>query len=120
MDRLLVKAGTSYASRPNPSKGGAHVQRVLTDLEGHFPKFLPVSSLRVWMKTKRKAFVIQPLGAGFQRLGLLFPITVASYLMGTERESPAVPFLTRPLRFSGNNAGKSLLMLAAQMDPRAE
>lgn len=39
------------------------------------------------MKTKCKAFVSQPLGAGFQSLGLLFPITVVCYLMGTEGES---------------------------------
>lgn len=60
------------------------MQWVLADLEGHFPKFSPLGGLRIWDENKRKAFVIQ---TPWNRPGLLFPIRVVCYLMGTEGEA---------------------------------
>lgn len=62
----------------------ALVQPVLIDLKGHFPKFLPVSCLRIWDENKTQSLCNPTPGAGFWRPGC-FPLRVC-YLMGTEGE----------------------------------
>lgn len=71
------------------------------------------------MKTKLKAFVIQPLGTGFQEAG-----PAVSHYSGMlsdgywgEKGEPAFPLFTHPLSFSENNAGKNLTTLTAQVAP---
>ena len=69
------------------------------------------------MKTICKAFVIQPLGTGFQEAGpAVSHYSGVCYLMGTEREKPCVPTIHSPIQLSGNDAGKSLTVLTAQTD----
>lgn len=71
------------------------------------------------MKTKRKAFVIQPLRIGFQETG-----PAVSHYSGMlsdgywrERGEAAFPLVSHPLSFSENNSGKNLTAFTAQVDP---
>lgn len=74
------------------------------------------------MKTKRKAFVIQPLGTGFREAGPAVSYYSGMLSDGCWREGGegwklAFPPFIHPLSFSGNSAGKNLTALTAQVDP---
>lgn len=115
----LSSGRTPFLSRQQdlPPRGRAPALAGLSHLEGYFPKFLPLSCLRIWDENNTQSLCNpSPRNRIPGGWPCCFPLQWGMLSDGYRGGKPLRSHYSLTTQLSGNEAGKSLTVLTAQTD----